>query len=355
MFKVRKTRQRRGKKAALSVLCAGMLVLAAGAAEPANAQQDVNDRLNRMENDIQTLSRALYRGEAFKGLPVPDDRTDTASSASSRQAAKLEVRLSQLEIELRSLTGKIEQQSFEIRKVTESVDRMLADLEMRVAELERTRHENGRAPASGRDDTSSLNSSPVNGGRSQDDTVVPLSTSDMLVQPVEEGSVAMPAPGGASPQAGNLGQLVVKDDGQGGVEMERPVAETPAGLYEQAFSLLKEKDYEQAASYFNMFLERYPAHNLASNAKYWLGETYYVRNDYEWAARVFAEAYQQYADSSKGPDSLLKLGMSLAGMGKKEEACTTYSQIERHYGSGGAGSILSRAKQEKEVLRCDRD
>lgn len=332
------------KKAVLSFLCIGGLLAAATVSGPALAQQDVNDRLNRMENDIQTLSRALYRGEAFEGLPAG---AREGSSDSSALQAKLEVRLSQLEVEIRTLTGKIEQQSYEIRKVTENTERMIDDLAQRVSELEEARFDGSakKTPSSaGSEDEQSMSGNAEGTPASNFSS---SGTTNGMVSPVDDGAMASPAE-----PAGSLGQLVVKENAEDGqTKLEKPVVETPSGLYEQAFSLLKDKNYKQASEYFTMFLDRYPGHQLAANAKYWLGETYYVQNDYERAARIFAEAYQQYADSAKGPDSLLKLGMALAGMGNEKDACFTYAEIERRYPTGSE-SILSRARQEREALGC---
>ena len=50
-----------------------------------------------------------------------------------------------------------------------------------------------------------------------------------------------------------------------------------------------------------LFLEKHPQDDLASNAQYWLGETYYVRKNYQDAAFAFAEGYQRYPESRKAP------------------------------------------------------
>ncbi|MBC7325381.1 MAG: tol-pal system protein YbgF, partial [Moorella sp. (in: Bacteria)] len=129
------------------------------------------------------------------------------------------------------------------------------------------------------------------------------------------------------------------------------IANDPVGLYERSFSFLRDRNYDQAETGFADFLNRFPGHDLAPNAKYWLGETYYVRNNFERAARIFAEAYQQYPQGPKGPDNLLKLAMSLAGLGKTEDACVTFGQLQKEYPSG-AIPVLMRAEKEMEKLGC---
>ena len=79
---------------------------------PAAAQADINlqNRLNRLENDVQTLNRQVFRGG-----PVPQTGSGTTGSGvPSSLAADFEVRLSRLEGELQTLTGKDEETVFGI-------------------------------------------------------------------------------------------------------------------------------------------------------------------------------------------------------------------------------------------------
>ena len=72
------------------------------------------------------------------------------------------------------------------------------------------------------------------------------------------------------------------------------------------------------------FIQQFPNDQLAGNAQYWLGETYYVRKRYNDAATAFAFGYQKYPKSGKGADDLLKLGMSLGSLGQKQDACSAF-------------------------------
>jgi tol-pal system protein YbgF len=78
-------------------------------------------------------------------------------------------------------------------------------------------------------------------------------------------------------------------------------------------------------------LTKYPDHELASNAQYWLGESYYGKKDYTKAAVAFATGYEKYKDGNKGADNILKLGMSMQMLGKKEEACTAFNNLAKEF------------------------
>ncbi len=115
---------------------------------------------------------------------------------------------------------------------------------------------------------------------------------------------------------------------------------------------MKDGSYDQAETGLKDFIARFPDHTLTPNARYWLGETYYVRKDYTQAARVFAEAYQQAPKGPKGPDNLLKLGLSLAGMGNKKDACIALNQLQTEYG-GTANPVIDRAGREMKTIGCE--
>jgi len=125
-----------------------------------------------------------------------------------------------------------------------------------------------------------------------------------------------------------------------------------AAMYENAFSLIKATNYKSAAAEFAKFLTQYPDHVLAGNAQYWLGETHYVRKEFDVAARVFAEGFQKYPNGSKVADNLLKLGMSLANLGKVKDACVALQQLAKN-DYKDAGPVVRRAEQERARLKCN--
>jgi tol-pal system protein YbgF len=122
-------------------------------------------------------------------------------------------------------------------------------------------------------------------------------------------------------------------------------------MYDAAFQSLREQKYDRAEAAFKQFLVRYKDDALAGNAQYWLGETYYVRGNYAEAAKVFATGYQKYPKSSKAPDNLLKLGLSLSQSNKQKEACLTLQQLGIQY-PNAAAVIKQRATDERKKLQC---
>ena len=122
-------------------------------------------------------------------------------------------------------------------------------------------------------------------------------------------------------------------------------------LYETAYGLLLQQDYASAEAAFEEFLKRFPNDTLAGNAQYWLGETFYVRGNFKASASAFLKGYQTYGRSSKAPDSLLKLAMSLDRLGQRDSACASYSELNVRF-PNAPGAVRSRADTERRRLGC---
>jgi tol-pal system protein YbgF len=122
-------------------------------------------------------------------------------------------------------------------------------------------------------------------------------------------------------------------------------------LYEIAYGLLLQQDYAAAEAGFEDFLRRFPNDPLAGNAQYWLGETHYVRENYKASASAFLKGYQAYGRSSKAPDSLLKLAMSLDRLGQRDAACSSYGELNVKF-PNAPQAVRARADQERRRLGC---
>ncbi len=101
--------------------------------------------------------------------------------------------------------------------------------------------------------------------------------------------------------------------------------------YEAAYSHLLQQNYPAAQAGFTDFLSRYPSDELAPNAQFWLGETYFVRGQWDSAASAFLKVAQAYPRSDKAPDSLAKLAMSMERKGNRPAACRALQELKTRY------------------------
>jgi tol-pal system protein YbgF len=220
----------------------------------------------------------------------------SAAGAQRGDAIYMEDRLNQLQQTITMLTGQVEQLQYKNQQLQQQMEKMQADYEFRLEQIEKGRGGAPRPPG-----------------------------------PAPGPSAAAPSPSHppAPPAGGAQGEQI----------------------YHDAFKLLQDGDYGGAERAFKNFVQRNPQHPLAGNAQYWLGETYYARRDYQNAMISFAEGYKVYKASPKGPDNLLKLGITLGVLNKKQEACAVFARFNQDY-PRATDLQKRRIDQERQKIGC---
>ncbi len=114
-------------------------------------------------------------------------------------------------------------------------------------------------------------------------------------------------------------------------------------VYQRAFKLLKQSQYDQALKAFKGFLKKYPDSAFSDNAQYWLGEANYVMQKYELAINEYQALLNTYPDSQKVSHALLKIGYSYAELGNATDAKKTLEEVKRQY----PGTTAARLADER--------
>lgn len=108
--------------------------------------------------------------------------------------------------------------------------------------------------------------------------------------------------------------------------------------YQAALERLKNKDYTGAEKALTDFVVGYPQSPLVDNAKYWLGETYYVEKRYGEAIGAFQELVKEHPDSRKVPDALLKVGYAQYELKRYREAREVLARVAQKYADSTAAA-----------------
>lgn len=152
------------------------------------------------------------------------------------------------------------------------------------------------------------------------------------MQDVQLGTPTAPqAPAAQTPAA------QVPDSALANGALPTPPAPPPANpedakaAYETAFSALKDGRYAESARAFQAFIAQYPNDELTPNAYYWLGESYYVTQNYPVSLDTFRKLLAQFPNSQKAPDALLKVGYCQYEMKQWPEAQATLNQVLAQY------------------------
>jgi tol-pal system protein YbgF len=303
---------------------------------PAFAQskdlKPILDRLQRIERDVKTLNIQVSRGGAADGAVV-----------GSSSAARVAVKLTDLEYELRTTTGKVETVAQQIEEISLRLDKLIIDMDYRLNALE------GSSTRS----SQKVRASPSPGGVQR---VMPGSSQPGVLGTLSQAKTpAVPRENGEDQNGATLpAGTEVTSNTLVGQQLKSPGI-LPEGMpedrYAYAVGLLRQGDYEQAEKAFNEFMVAHPDDDLSNNSRYWLAESYYVRGQYVQAAEFFMAGYQANALAAKAPDMLLKLGMSLSKLDKKKDACASFAKLLGDFPKA-SGRILKKVVLERKKIGC---
>jgi len=239
-------------------------------------------------------------------------------------------RFNRLEAQVRNLTGQVEELQFRLRQLQEQIRQM-----------------QGGEPVATQGAVLAPSPAPAPVATQPD----AIASQAAAVPAVSGGS----APLDLSALARNNANLPPLPNENGASAGQQTAALVPTGAprsdYQRGYNLIVAGNFAAAEGAFRQFLAAYPRDQQASDAQFWIGESYFARGFYQEAADEFLAGYKTYPDSAKGPDSLLKLGLSLAGLGERDAACSTYAAVLKQYPQV-SNALRQRVISERAVASC---
>lgn len=310
--------------------------------------------------------------------------------ARAQDESEVVVRLSQLEAQMRQMSGKIEELQFQNQQLREQLKRFQEDTEFRfqdsgkgagsaaAASHPSPSHENApprqivMAPppspavpatpaprAATRGDVFNPDADPAAPGAPR-----PLGSPESAAPPpmrrsAVPGSIMNEPEGIAGDPATPLDIAGIGNQaGAPPVQPRQPETSIAAtgtdsvrADFDNAYTYIQQHQFEQAEMGFRSFLQSHPRSKLAPDATYWLGESYLQRARYREAAEQFLKITTSFGTSPKGPDSMLKLGVSLRGLGANDQACATFAEVGRKYPSARP-ALLADVHREQQRAKC---
>jgi len=255
-----------------------------------SSAQSTRQRLTAIEKQLNAIQRQVFTpGNRFQSgdavAPAASGGVGVSPSAGGL-VADMNIRISELEMQIRQLTGQLEQAGFKVDSMLQKLETMEKDYEFRLAELER------------------------NGASGSTNVATSVTPSIPTGQPAAVGT-------------------------------------SPKQQYDYAYGLVSSGQYDAAEISLQQFLSANPEDELAGNAQYWLGQTYYARGNYGVATRTFLEGMSKYPESPKAPAFLLKVGMSLTKLGEKQEACEVYRELDSRFPNSAENTRMRPAEERK--------
>jgi TolA-binding protein len=240
-----------------------------------------------------------------------------------------------LEVTVRSLRGEVEQLMYELGQSNKKIDALYGDIDINLQRIIRLEHQ-----------LEELNSAFENS---------------------ENSFISGNTPEGAIP-GGDAFENINNEDNSEKFERntDESLSQIPSApvfkektidvqvaygnllqLPEEGKVKLREGDYLGAQLDFEKYiLERPDADDIAI-VNYWLGESYFVRNEFQKAANAYIVSLSSDPKGIKAPSSMIKLATSFAKL-NNPESCKIFNAFETQYPNA---TELEKAKASKEAKK----
>ena len=301
----------------------------------------INARLSRVEQklaELQALVGALQSFTQANPAPMPAEDTNGGVPEPPLSQRDLGTRVSALETQIGALTAELEQINQRLNALN-AAPAAQAPLPLAPSSPPPDRQGDARPPP---DQAMAAMAASAGDAGDSNDTSKPRWYGP---RPGEDQTSALPpwAPQPLSPPTASDGQP------------QRLMAALPGddahSLNEKGHGALTQNDYAGAEVAFRQLIESYPKDPLAADAQYWIGESFYRRGQYKAAADAFLKGYKKYKSGDKAPETLLKLGMSLAALGQKDAACSTFGELKTKFPKAPE-TVRDEVKAEQKKVRC---
>jgi len=101
--------------------------------------------------------------------------------------------------------------------------------------------------------------------------------------------------------------------------------------YRNALMLFGRNRFAEARAAFQQVFDAEPSGELADNALYWIGETYFAAADYPNAMKYYERVTREYGETNKAPDALFKTGLAFEKSGDLAMARRAFDECIRRY------------------------
>jgi tol-pal system protein YbgF len=249
---------------------------------------------------IRRFSDMFFNGKMMASLVLAIIVSAPLSAQNTEPSvmANLVIQVQEMQDEIRNLRGQLEEQSRELENLKRRQRDQYLDMDQRLSDAR--------------------NSLPVTTGgaaASQGGTAAQAreDVPEVRAPMTEDSSVV------------GIGEPLAQSQTPAAAAAEEKAA------YDQAFQSLKDLRYADAAEKFQSFLDRYPNSEYSDNAQYWLGESYYVTRNYDFALTAFQELSDRFPESPKVPDALLKMGYTHYELKQWDLARAALTQVQESY------------------------
>ncbi len=290
-------------------------------APAAHAQDD--RRLQNLERQVRELRAIVFQGRDT-GQPVI-----VKPEGPDPQVVALQGRLDQEDQQIRDLTGRLEVATHDLDEGRRANEQLKAQSDAARQALA--------------DRVTRLESQAATGAPPPAAAAAPAAADPAA--PPAAAPPAGPRPRGADVTA----QVQAQDTGRLGGGAAPPPAADP---FKDAYARLESGDYPGAQSGFEGYIAANPTGPRTGEARYYLGQSLYVRETYAPAARAYAEALKGWPKAKWAPDATVKLAQSLVQLDRSPSACQALAEFSRRYAATAPAAVKTRAASVRARAQC---
>jgi TolA-binding protein len=257
-----------------------------------------------------------------------------------------------IEAQLARLTGEIEQTSFRQREMEAAIGRLRAELSGRIDALTP-----GAAAAAGAEGAATPAPAPAaTTPTAVTTTVRPTPTPAPAPVPAQRPATPAPAPAPAAstPAATSAAAAPANAARRARVAaIEVPATGNAAeDAYIYGFRLWSADLFPEAQIQLQKVIDDHPNHRRASYAGNLLGRAYLDNNQPALAVRAFYDNYRARPRGERAAESVYYMGMALIRLNRAADACRTFDEFTRNYGSTATDALRAQVAAARTQARC---
>jgi len=280
------------------------------------AAQSTRERVSILETDLAALKSQ-----------VETQHQSLSATELRRLLADLNVQISAVDRQLRTLTGRAEELEFQNRELRGELDLLRRE----ITALSSVGGDAGRAvqtvsPAL--DPSATSSAKPAGAGTTADGRPGQARQAGPATGPGTAATAAPPNPAVALPDGDATAQ------------------------FQYAFDFIRKNELENGRKAMELFLATEPEGDIRGNGHFWLGRVNLQLGRPGEAARQFLALIDRFPTHEKRPDALFELAQVLFDLDSGTEACSALAELQRTR-DAASGRLLRRAERLAESKACD--
>ncbi len=118
---------------------------------------------------------------------------------------------------------------------------------------------------------------------------------------------------------------------------------SPQRLYDTAWADYTAGQWSLAVQGFETYLRTFPKSDLADEAQYYIGDTYYSDSKYNDAIAAYERVIANYPNGNMVPQSYYKRGLAHERIGQADRARESYELLIKNFPDSDAGRLAKQA------------